>query len=59
MQEPLCGWKWQEEHKNDHADWEPRIEISRPGSKQTFAIKSKAAEKEVVKAIKDSRKGVR
>ena len=55
MNEPICGWKWLKEHENDHKDFVPRIEISRPGSKIAFSVRDDKAMKEAVKVIREGR----
>jgi len=36
--------------------YHPKIELIRPGSKQTFTIKDKKSEKEIIKIMKEGRK---
>jgi hypothetical protein len=52
----LVSNEWIREHQHDLDGWVPRIEITRPGSKQTFTIKSEEAEREVVKVMRENRK---
>ena len=52
----LVSEKWIEKHRHDLDDWVPKIEITRPGSKDTFSIKSKEAEREVIKVMRENRK---
>jgi len=52
----LVDEKWLERHQGQYADWHPRIEIVRPGSKQTFTIKSKDAENAVIKTMRENKK---
>ena len=47
---------WIEKHKHDLDGWEPKIELVRPGSKQTFIIKNKEAEKEVIEIMRESKR---
>ena len=55
MKEPLCGWRWFRQHRNDLDGWTPKIEIIRPGLKQTITIKNDKALKEVVKVIRQDK----
>ena len=52
----LVSDEWIEKHKHDLDDWVPRIELIRPGSKQTITIKSKKAELEAVKIMRENKK---
>lgn len=52
----LVSDKWIEKHSHDLDGWVPKIEIIRPGSKQTFTIKSKEAEREVIKIMRETNK---
>ncbi len=52
----LVSDEWIRQHQHDLDDWVPKIEIIRPGSKQTITIKSKEAEREVIKIMRENRK---
>ena len=52
----LVSNKWIEEHKHDLDGWTPKIELIRPGSKQTISIKNREAEREVVKIMRENKK---
>ncbi len=48
--------EWLKKHEHDLDGWVPKIEITRPGSKDTFNIKSKEAEREVIQVMRENRK---
>ena len=52
----LVSDEWIEKHKHDLDDWVPKIEISRPGSRQTITIKNKEAEREVIKIMRENKR---
>jgi len=54
--EPICGWEWVRQHEHDLDGWTPSIEIVRPGSKQTFNIKSREAMNQVVRIMRANRR---
>lgn len=45
--------EWIEKHRHDLDGWYPTIEIITPTSKQTIIIKSKEAERAVIKILKE------
>ena len=53
----LISEDWLRKHAGQYADWHPTISISRPGSKQTITIKSREAEKKVVKIMREQKRG--
>jgi len=56
MNDPLCGWEWLNKHRGQYDDFVPRIEIIRPGSKQTIIVKSREAERAVVRILRENKK---
>jgi len=52
----LVSTEWIREHAHDLDDFTPRIEIIRPGSKQTIIVKSREAEREVVRILRENKK---
>lgn len=54
--EPLCGWDWVNEHLYDLLDYVPRIEIISPTFNLIADIDSKKKMKDIIKAIKQSKR---
>lgn len=54
--EPICGWDWIRQHQHNLDGWTPTIEISRPGYRQTFTVRSKEAMNEVVKTMRENKR---
>ena len=52
----LVSPDWIKEHEHDLDGWVPKIEIIRPGFKQTITIRSKKAMAEVVKVIRENKR---
>ena len=51
IHEPLCGWQWFEQHKNDPAP-EMHIELIAPGERHTMTIKRPQDIKEIANLMK-------
>ena len=52
----LVDKEWIDKHNHDLDNWTPKIELIRPGSKQTITIKNKESMTEVVKIMRENRK---
>ena len=56
MQNSLIPDSWIDKHRHDLDNWEPTIELVRPGSKQTIHVKDSKTMAEVIKVMKEKRK---
>jgi hypothetical protein len=52
IREPLCGWQWFEEHKNDPPP-EIHIELVAPGVRHTMTVKKPKTVDEIANMIKN------